>query len=86
MVLPLPMLLLFRLRFLKMKKPNKYIPTNIAGYFVDRRTRAVINRNESERILYKMELEKIAQQKSMESLKSEVEELKSLIKRLIREE
>jgi hypothetical protein len=59
---------------------NKYIPTNVPGYFVDRTTGFIVNMNKTEQDMYKFNISK---EQETNELKKEINELKELLQQVL---
>jgi hypothetical protein len=66
-------------------KKNLFIPTNVPGWVVDSKTRAILNINTMEKKLYESELEKALLKKDAEKVMDKVTKLEKLIEQLIKE-
>jgi hypothetical protein len=66
-----------------MTDDDRYIKTDYEGYYLDKHTRAIINRNEHEYSKYKKSVGEFKERKALEDevkqLKSDVSQIKELL-------
>jgi len=62
---------------------DRYVPSSVSGYMVDRATKAIINTNQSEKQIYDAQIERFLIQQThkveMDELKKKLEMLESLV-------